>query len=202
VPVAICPHCGTELDVDFADCGQTVECPKCRAAFTPPLPVVRPVKRPRRLRSPSVLNDDTPPRVLIRHAKFECRDSANGLWWVGLFALSGGIGAVCKGVQAFQDGEAFSWLGLSKEQFPIVCVATGLYTVLVGVFQIYASQQMLQAKHYQLCVVACVMSVIPGVGPCLLGIPAGLIGLMKLRDPWVKKGFAANRPGFDPDDPA
>ena len=73
---------------------------------------------------------------------------------------------------------------------------------MIGAIQVYASQQMPRAKHYQLCVVACIISVIPGVGPCLLGIPAGLMALKVLRDPWVRKGFAANRPGFDPDDPA
>lgn len=208
MPGAVCPHCGTELEVDFADCGREVECTACHTAFTMPLPVVRPVKRPlqnrRRRRRRDDIDEHSSPEELIDHAKCECSGPANSLLATGAITVFFGLGAsVFGGMPAFGGpvcGRPLS--GLSDEQTAVFFFFYGLYAILVGAYQCYAARQMQRARQYSICVFACVMALIPGVGPVIFGTLFGYLGLQKLRDPWVKKGFAANCPGYDPDAPA
>lgn len=206
MPVAICPHCGTEQDVDFADCGQAVECTECHAAFTMPLPVIRPVKRllpKRRRRNRDVIDEHSSPKDLILHAKSECRNAADGLFILGALAVFfGSVYAVAAGIAVFGGPDCEPYTFVTPNELAIFYFGYGLYALLIGAFQCYAARQMLQAKQYSICVVACVVSLIPGFAPCYLTLFFGVMGLMKLRDPWVRKGFAANRPGYDPDAPA
>lgn len=203
MPVTICPHYGTEQDVDFADSGHAVECRACHTAFTMPLPVAGPVKRPRRPRLPSILNDDTPPGDLIRHAESECRNAADGLFILGSIALYlGVVFAVAAGIALFGGPDCEAYTFAKADAQGAFFFGYGLYALVIGAFQCYAAKQMRRGKQYAICVIACVVSLIPGFAPCYISLFFGIMGLVKLRDPWVRKGFAANRPGFDPDAPA
>ena len=256
MPVAVCPHCTAELDLDADDLGQLVECPACQKQFTagpPPAPEPPPPEPPppadtrvivcpecrepvtvavedlgHSLRCPLCARqfhtnppltpaDDTPPwraadvppgrqrewpyivrtdtpKALVRDAKTECTAAATGLIIVGAMTVLVGLvraGSTLWMVGEFDEPGTYLWLGY------------GLYSVLVGGFWVYAGLQFKEAKQYGLCLVACVTVLIPGVSPCcVLGLIFGIMGLVKLNDSRVKKGFQANRPGYDPDTPA
>ena len=91
--------------------------------------------------------------------------------------------------------------GSGKSTLAQHCAGALGWTYLEGDdFHSDAGKQMMEAKQYGLCLVACVMVLIPGVSPCcVIGLFFGITGITRLNDPRVKRGFAANRPGFDPD---
>lgn len=106
-------------------------------------------------------------------------------------------------VGLFRAGSTLWMVGEFDEPGTYLWLGYGLYSVLVGGFWVYAGLQFKEAKQYGLCLVACVTVLIPGVSPCcLLGLIFGIMGLTKLNNARVKKGFQANRPGYDPDTPA
>ncbi|MGI9519265.1 MAG: hypothetical protein ACR2NP_19600 [Pirellulaceae bacterium] len=58
------------------------------------------------------------------------------------------------------------------------------------VFAVAGGILMGQLRNYQVCKIACIMALIPVISPLLVaGIPFGIIGLAKLRNPEVKKAF-------------
>ncbi len=58
------------------------------------------------------------------------------------------------------------------------------------VFAVAGGVMMHQLRNYQLCRVACILAMIPVISPLIVvGIPFGVIGLAKLRDPDVKRAF-------------
>ncbi len=279
MPVAPCPQCAAELDLDADDVGQLVECPACRAQFTaapppapPPPPEPPPAVEPapdtrviacpecgeritvavddlghrlvcplcdrpfltppplhtadeppwrsaggppprrsayddhrrdpyddyndrgHRRRSWPYREHDESPKALVRDAQTECTGPGTGLIVVGSLSIL--MGLVRAGSMLFwvadgtADAETYLWIGY------------GVYSLAAGAFWVYAGIQLQQAKLYGVCLVACVTVLIPGVSPCcVLGVIFGIMGLTKLNDPRVKKGFAANRPGYDPDAP-
>lgn len=193
MPVTVCPHCGVDVDLNAEDGGEPVECPACHSVFTAPLPIARPVKRLRhRMRSSRNYYDSA--EYLIHHAKSECNVPASGLIAIGALSVFNGLGTAVGGGLAGKPA-----FGIPANWMPALYLGYGLYMAAAGAFQIYAGRQMRGAKQYGLCLIACITAVIPGVSPCVIGFVFGIMGLIKLRDPWVKKGFAANRPGFDPD---
>ena len=50
-----------------------------------------------------------------------------------------------------------------------------------------------QLNNYKLCKIACIVALVPVLSPLVVvGIPFGLMGLMKLRNPDVKKAFGSS----------
>jgi len=50
-----------------------------------------------------------------------------------------------------------------------------------------------QLNNYKLCKIACIVALVPILSPLVVvGIPFGLMGLMKLRNPDVKKAFGSS----------
>lgn len=50
-----------------------------------------------------------------------------------------------------------------------------------------------QLNNYSLCRIACIVAMVPILSPLIVvGIPFGLMGLMKLRNPEVKKAFGSS----------
>lgn len=213
-----CPACGEPVTVAAEDLGHSLRCPLCAVRFPAPPPPDDPPWRPahgppprrggssdRRRDQYDDYNDRTrrerewpyrehgeSPQELVRNAKTQCTAAGTGLIFVG--SLSVLMGLVRAGGMLFWivDGTADTWIYLH--------FGYGLYSLLVGGFWVYAGRQLQQAKHYGLCLVACGTILIPGVSPCcLLGLVFGIMGLVKLNAPDVKAGFAANRPGYDPD---
>lgn len=181
MPATLCPHCGAKTEV--ADGWQAVACPVCYTAFRP--------------------NDEgeaNSSEDLIEYARSECRDPASLLSILGvLTALLGFIAVLIAVMRVFRWLNAPTAMGLSSDVGIIVYIAVGLSVILSGGFQAYAARLMHRAEHYPICVIACVVALF---NPCCVGILLGINGLNRLRDPWVRKGFAVNRPGYDPDDPA
>ena len=226
LPVVVCPHCRTELDLDAEDVGRLVECPACDKQFTadpphdpePPAEDEPPWRKAggppprtsryddhrrgqyddytdpvRRRRQWPYRDHDDSPAALIRYAQDECNGPASGLMVVGMLTLLAGVGRLI-----------LSFTGVNNAGDPTYfLIGFSVYSVVVGAFWVYAGLQMKEAKQYGLCLVACVMVLIPGVSPCcVIGLFFGIAGVNKLNDPRVKRGFAANRPGYDPDTPA
>jgi hypothetical protein len=202
LPTAVCPHCRTELDLDADDAGRLVECPACEQQFTadPPPPAVEPpwrragdpddTDRPRRRQWP-FRDFDESADGLVRYAQDQCNGAGCGLVVVGALTLVAGLGRMILSLSAGNNA--------GGGPTPLL-LGVGVYSVLVGAFWMYAGKQMMAAKQYGLCLVACVMVLIPGVSPCcVIGLFFGISGISRLNDPRVKRGFAANRPGFDPD---
>jgi hypothetical protein len=205
VPVAVCPHCRAELDLDAEDVGALVECPACQTGFTPPLPIARPVRPEERALRPWGRSGARTDRQrgehedssagMIRHAKALCSTEGGLLMASGAMSLMSGLGSATGG--ALVGKPAF---GIPPEWMPFVYVGYGIFLVAIGAFQIYAGRQMQQVKQHGLCVLGCVLAVVGVVGPLgFLGLAFGLMGVSKLNDRRVKLGFAANRPDFDPD---
>jgi hypothetical protein len=192
MPAAVCPHCQAELDLEAEYVGTPVECPACNRAFTAPLAIDQLVPR-----QTPVKQDQDDTQDLIDHARSECSGPASALSiFGGLTAILGFLTVLIAVMRVFGWLNAPTALGLSTEVGMAVYIAVGLASIVTGGFQVYAARLMHRAEHYPICVLACITAV---VNPCCVGILLGLNGLNRLRDPWVKLGFAANRPGYDPD---
>lgn len=66
-------------------------------------------------------------------------------------------------------------------------------TLLLGVFLIWGSVQMMSAKNYGVAMVTAILSMIPCLAPCcVLGLPFGIWALIALSDVNVKALFQQN----------
>lgn len=158
--------------------------------------------RPRGRRRRRYDDDDTP-EDLVRYAQRECSASGIGIIIVGVITLLLGllrlvIGAVGLGVGAGAGPGAAA--GPDPELAMGINLAYGVYSLVVGAFWVYAGMQLKAAKMYGACLTACIMALIPGVSPCcILGLVFGIMGIVKLSDARVKKGFEANKPEYQGD---
>lgn len=157
--------------------------------------------RPRRRRRPYSRDDDSPDE-LISYAKRECSAPGVGLLIIAVWGLLSGIGALvlytlmANGQLANLNPRA-GGMGQWEVAFNI---GLSVYQIVFSAFLLYAGIQMREAKQYTMCMIACVMVMIPLFSPCcLLGLIFGIMGVTKLNETRVKQGFEANRPGFDPD---
>lgn len=150
--------------------------------------------RPRRRRS---RYDDDSPDELVSYAKRECSTPGVGLIVIGVADILIGILRVVMGVVMAGAARA------NNEEEAVVMVINvgyGAYSVLIGVFFLYAGSQFREARQYTVCMCGCIVALLPLIDPCcLLGLIFGIMGLIKLSEARVKQGFEANRPGFDPD---
>ncbi len=223
--VVTCPECNGKVGVLEADLGHDMRCPLCDKVFTATLGGLPPraprrdddedpswrrsrsgdsrrssryddkdeYDRPRRRRS---RYDDDSPGELVANAKRECSASGIGIIIIGVITiLTGllrfGIGVVGAGVGAGAGDEGVMM---------VINLAYGVYSLVVGAFWVYAGIQLKEAKMYGLCMVGCVMALIPGVSPCcILGLIFGIMGIVKLNDSRVKRGFDANKPDYQGD---
>jgi hypothetical protein len=131
---------------------------------------------------------------LVNHAVHQVGVPALGLLYLGVFNAAAGLFAVGFGVLALVIPR--------MNAPPLVWIAIGVYLLASGVLTFVAGLWMQRAKLYPLCVMGCVLA-ISGAGPWwIIGVPVGVYGLIVLCRPRVRQGFAANRPGYDPDAPA
>jgi uncharacterized C2H2 Zn-finger protein len=157
----------------------------------------------RRRRRPSRYDDDyedNSPEGLIAHAKRECGAAGIGLIVIAVLGLLGGVlgvvlyGAVLGG--AFGGGGGGGFGNMSPEEV-WVNMGMSVLQLFVSGFLLYAGIQLREVKQYGMCMIALVMAMVPGFSPCcLLGLVFGIIGITKLNDPRVKRGFEANRAGY------
>lgn len=157
--------------------------------------------RPRRRRRSRYDDDCDSPEDLIAFAKRECGTAGVGQIIIGVYGLAASIlmivlyATILSG--AFGDDlgpgaptEAEMWVNLG------VCILQ----LFVSGFLLYAGIQLRQAKQHGVCMIACVLSIIPGFSPCcILGLVFGIMGITKLNDHRVKQGFEANKPGYTSD---
>ena len=79
------------------------------------------------------------------------------------------------------------FIGLFAGTLGIVGGGIGL---AVAGFIIYASQQMKKQEHWELCLAASIVGMVPCVSPCcFLGLPMGIWSLVVLLKPEVKTAF-------------
>lgn len=193
--VVRCRHCDGKVTVLTADLGHEMECPLCDRPF-----VARGEGesgwRPRyddrddrrsRYDDDDEWDDD---RDLIEYAKRECSAAGTGLQVVGW------LGLVMSPLQLLQmvmvgNGPADeAWLvGLFLGAF--------LFIVVLSILQIVGGRHMKQAKSWGLCLAACISGLLSG--PFCLGLVFGIMGIVKLSNQRVKRGFQLNNPHYDPD---
>lgn len=197
--VVRCRHCDGRVTVSTADLGHEMECPLCDRPF-----VARGEGesgwRPRyddrgdrrRSRYADEWDDD---RDLVEFAKRECNAAGIGLMvtgWIGL--------ALSPLLILFVVMDA----GGGKDEAVLIAVFGGffLFQVVVSILQIVGGRQMRHAKSWGLGMTAC----ISGLGSFLLcgvlgvlGLVFGIIGIVKLNNQRVKRGFQLNNPHYDPD---
>jgi hypothetical protein len=201
------------LDLDADDAGQLVECPACLTRFTAPGPdplppdptdagdtyrvLVEPDDRPTPARP--VPRDPPGPsgydsrEHLILQAKAECSGPGSGLVVIGVLTLLHGL---------WRTADGFARLDAAADVWDYAVLGYGVYSLAMGPFWVYVGVQMVQARQWGVCLIGCATILLPVVSPCcLLGFVSGVSGLSKLRDERVKRGFDANRPGFNPDTP-
>jgi ribosomal protein S27AE len=129
-------------------------------------------------------------RDLVEFAKRECSAAGTGLQVVGWLGL---VMSPLQLLQMFMMGpgpaEAAWLVGLFLGVF--------LFIVVLSILQIVGGRQMKQAKSWGLCLAACISGLLSG--PFCLGLVFGIMGIVKLSNQRVKRGFQLNNPNYDPD---
>jgi DNA-directed RNA polymerase subunit RPC12/RpoP len=203
--VGRCDRCSREVAVLADDLGHNVECPWCRAVFIPPR---RPessrrkdntklpryddeeyeTERWRRQRYDEDDEDDDSRSYLIKYAKRECEAPGTGLQVVGW------LGIVCAPFQLLQlalpaaPGGQPGW-------FPYIIGSAVVYQVVMSILQIMGGGMMKQAKSWGLSLTACITALLSG--PCFLGLIFGIMGIVKLSNRQVRRGFRMNASQYD-----
>lgn len=157
--------------------------------------------RPRRRRRSRY--DDDSPDELVANAKRECAASGVGMiiiaCWGFVFGLLGIAlyAAIIGGAFPVGGGPAGGGMPEWQMYFNMAVCVLQLFT---SGFLLYGGLQMRQAKQYGLCMVALIISMVPYFSPCcILGLIFGIMGLVKLSDTRVKRGFDANKPDYQGD---
>ena len=79
---------------------------------------------------------------------------------------------------------------LGYQAWVVTSTLSAVITIIVSPLIIYGAVQMLGARKYSMAKLAAVLSLIPCTSICcLLGIPAGIWGLVVLKKPEVKAAF-------------
>lgn len=225
--VVTCPRCQGKVGVAKEDLGHDLRCPLCDRVFTAggedrpsrrdddrPPPWRRDGEpgrmprydddeydRPRRRRRSRYDNDDDSPEDLIAYAKRECSGAGTGLIVIGVLGLVVCILAIAF-VIAVLSGAFGDDMGPAAKTDVELWINLGscVLQLFVSGFLVYAGMQLREAKQYGVCMIASVISLIPGFSPCcLLGLIFGIMGITKLNDSRVKRGFEANKPGYTGD---
>lgn len=158
--------------------------------------------RPRRRRRSRYDDDDTPDD-LIAYAKRECSAAGVGIIVIGVLTVLVGLLRIAAGALGGVGGAGGGGAGAGGPDeglMMVIMIGYGVYSLVMGGFLVYAGTRMREAKNYGLCMIACVLSLIPGLSPCcILGLVFGIMGVTKLNDSRVKRGFEANKPEYDGD---
>ncbi len=225
--VVTCPECNGKVSVLDADLGHDMRCPLCDKVFTATLAALPPratrrddddddrprrrrrarsdddeYDRPRRRRS---RYDDDSPGELISYAKRECSAPGVGLIIIACWGFLNGLfslvfyGAILGGAVGNGGGFWAAFANVPEWQLWLN-MGIGLSHLFTSGFLLYAGTQIRQAKQSGVCLIACTICMIPYFSPCcLLGLIFGIIGLVKLNEPRVRRGFDANRPDYQGD---
>jgi uncharacterized CHY-type Zn-finger protein len=189
--VVRCDHCDGKVTVLEDDLGHRVECPLCHTLFRARTARAgRDRERPRY--DPRWDEDDYEDRqYLIERAKRECRTAANALQIIGWIQLV----LSPLGFFILLDGNA-------EVALVVMFISFSVFGLLLSVVQIVGGRQMAQAKNWGLSLIACIFGIAVGLLCGLLGIVGmvfGAMGIAKLCDKRVKRGFQLNNPNYDPD---
>ncbi len=159
--------------------------------------------RPRRRRRSRY--DDDSPDELIADAKRECSAAGVGLIIIACWGFLNGLfslvlyGAILGGAVGNGGGFWAAFANVPEWQLWLN-LGIGLLHLFTSAFLLYAGTQIRQGKQYGVCLIACVIAIVPGFSPCcLLGLIFGIMGLVKLNEPRVKRGFDANKPDYQGD---
>lgn len=79
---------------------------------------------------------------------------------------------------------------MSRETQVYIRMVWSLVMVAANALIIFSAVQMLRLKSWPMAMTACVLAVIPCIGPCfVLGLPFGIWGLVVLNQPHVRRAF-------------
>lgn len=80
--------------------------------------------------------------------------------------------------------------GMPKSSQVMVRIVWGVLMLTTDAVILYGAVRMKGLRDYWLSKLACVLAVIPCLGPCFfLGLPFGIWGLTALKDPRVRRAF-------------
>ena len=214
----ICQHCDGAISVNEEDLGHPIECPLCSKVFVArgagssyvgaskyDDDDYRPRRKRRRSRYRDDDEDDDDP---VGHAIREVNASAVGIivcGWISVVICVVRLVFVVFAIGVLMPGGpggfgAGGGAGVGSEIQLVIAIVSNIMGVFYGGFAIFAGSQMRKAKNYGLSMTICIISLVPVLNPCcILGLIFGIMGLVKLNETRVKKGFQMNRPGFDPD---
>jgi predicted Zn finger-like uncharacterized protein len=184
-----CPSCQRTLRVPESLLGQLVKCPTCRETFTAALegPPPRREAPPPPPRPRDYAGDEPPPRP-YRDERDDWedddrprrREKPSKVQAIGVMTLVGGILATLLGV------------GLTLGGFPVCCFWPGTYFSLVmGIMAIVKGADLLGANAHRSKppMAVAVMQIINGVNGDFVNLTMGIITLVFLNDPEVKRYF-------------
>lgn len=107
---------------------------------------------------------------------------------VGVLGLLGDIVLIASGaietLEQNNEGPVSKYVTIAIRSF------WGVGLLIAAGFVLYGSLQMRKRQNYSTARMACVVAMIPLLGPCcLLGIPFGIWGFFQLGQPGVKESF-------------
>ena len=106
----------------------------------------------------------------------------------GLLVILGTVTNLAKGPtrQVLENPDRL----LGYQTWIVTSTLSALITIIVSPLIIYGAMQMLGARKYSMAKIAAILSLIPCTSLCcVLGIPAGIWGLIVLNKPEVKAAF-------------
>lgn len=191
-----CPSCGEPIEVDDEYAGWTVRCPLCRHEFVAP---AAPADAPRSRRGSS---EGT------RRGARAAAEAAVWLRILGVVQLAAGV--LCAllftvvGIQAANNpAQAVRALNVQNEDELwtgiVFWVVTGVAWAVAGVVALVGAGKMSRLEGRGWAVAAGVLSCVPGVNCCCVGLPVGLWVLAVLNRRDVQDAFARQRPEPDAD---
>jgi predicted PurR-regulated permease PerM len=80
-------------------------------------------------------------------------------------------------------------IGTFGKGYAIFILVLGAVSMLMAIFILYGSMQMMKVQSYGMSMVAAVMCILPFGGCWLLSMPMGIWGLVVLMDERVKRAF-------------
>lgn len=87
---------------------------------------------------------------------------------------------------------AFLLVSLGEQAFStaIPSIVQGLIGLVVGAFIAFGGFKLKNGESYNIAMAACVLAMIPVCsGCCILGLPAGIMGILAMRKDEVKNNF-------------
>jgi hypothetical protein len=201
MPAFRCPRCDTAIQVEEADWGYEVECPVCRAIFTPGAD--RPAPRTRRHFQDEDEEDeyDRPSRRRRAVAPEELIEEARRI--VFLPALCSSIACILAillhtlglvlilvNPQMLKNNPFLPKGGMAPP--PEIMLGIKAFMILYGLVALAGTFSMMRLRSRPFVMVSMIMQLLPCLDWCCIGtMPFAIWGLVVLSRPEVRKGFDA-----------